>query len=194
MKVACNGCLENGSRRRRNRAIYLYVPAFTTSGFSVSQSSDHVSKEGERNGGVRSKNWPLVRKVEALVFLAMFCAVPLFAFRVLQYTHSQLMVRNVCRELVHDLGRAKVMAVKRNVDVQVAGGKFREHGHELFAYTISTPTGVAEEIVLPENVSVVGTVSFRASGAPVRPSSFIVSSFNRNLTVEIDKIGVVSVP
>jgi len=155
--------------------------------------ADDVGKRGEAERSAGSKNWPLMRKVEALVFLAMFLALPLFAFRVLFYTHSALIVRNVSRELVQDLVRCKALAIKRNVDVEVIGssslGKYNR-----YSYSIITPTGVAEEIVLPENVSVAGSVIFTNAGKPKQPSSFIVSSFNRNLTVEIDKIGVVTVP
>lgn len=159
----------------------------------MSNSADEERNEGGSGRAAGSKNWPLMRKVEALVFLAMFLAVPLFAFRVLAYTHAQLMVRNICRELVNDLGRVKAMAIQQKSTVEVVGsptpGKYRR-----YFYSINTPAGSIEEIVLPEDVSVTGSVSFDENGQPLRPSSFIVSSFNRNSTVEIDKMGIVSVP
>lgn len=159
----------------------------------MSNSAEDVRKEGEGENSAGGKNWPLMRKVEALVFLAMFLAVPLFAIRVLGYTHSQLMVRNVCRELVYDLGRVKAQAIKEKQPIDVTGstslGKYQR-----YSYSISMPDRLLEEIVLPENVSVSGSVTFTDTGKPMRPSSLIVSSFNRNMTVEIDKIGVVSVP
>lgn len=159
----------------------------------VSNSQDEEKIEGEGASSAGSKNWPLMRKVEALVFLAMFLAVPLFAFRVLAYTHAQLMVRNICRELVNDLGRVKAMAIQQKANVEVIGSPTPGKYHRYF-YSINTPAGSIEEIVLPENVSVSGSVTFNENGQPQRPSSFIVSSFNRNSTVEIDKMGIVSVP
>jgi hypothetical protein len=159
----------------------------------VSNPTDEVRKDGGGEISAGGKDWPLMRKVEALVFLAMFLAVPLFAFRVLAYTHSQLMVRNICRELVLDLGRVKAMAIKTKQNVEVSGSTTLGKYHR-YSYSISTPGGLVEEIVLPEDVSVSGSITFTDSGKPVRPSSFIVTSFNRNTTVEIDKIGVVTVP
>lgn len=155
----------------------------------MSNSADKT--EETTKGG---SHWPLMRKVEALVFLAMFLAVPLFAFRVLQYTHAQLTVRTVIRELVHDLGRAKAMAIRLQEPVEVTGRKESEVFMNRNSYAISTPMRVLEDIILPENVQVSGSVVFTIEGYPKKPSSFIVSSFNRNMTAEIDKNGEVSVP
>ncbi len=156
----------------------------------VSNSADDRQNEGV----AKRSNWPLMRKVEALVFLAMFLALPLFAFRVLQYTHAQLTVRNVGRELVHDLARVKALALELHEAIEVTGRIPSEQFQNRSSYAISTPTRVLEDIVLPENVSVSGTVTFTKRGYPKEPSSLIVSSFNRNMTVEIDQNGTVSVP
>lgn len=139
-----------------------------------------------------SNSWPLVRKFEALIFMAMFAAVPLFAVRVIQYTHDQLIVRNVSRELVKDLQRAKTLAVKLQSEVEVSGSASKSA--KLFSYVVLIREQVSEEVVLPERVSVVGSITFNKSGLPKKASSFIVSSENRTTTVEIDPTGLVSVP
>ncbi len=158
----------------------------------MSNSADEVSKKNGAKVPLSDSNWPLTRKVETLIFLAMFLAVPLFAIRVIEYTRAELTIRNICRELVVDLGRAKIMAIQTKKRVEVTGTAMPRSKY--FSYVMTTPKGIAEEIVMPETVSVSGMVTFNESGSPQRPSSFIVSSFNRNATVEIDKAGVVSVP
>ncbi|MDZ4836064.1 MAG: hypothetical protein SGJ27_19985 [Candidatus Melainabacteria bacterium] len=157
----------------------------------MSNSADQVR---EPEGTAKRSNWPLMRKVEAVVFLAMFLAVPLFAFRVLQYTHAALTVRNVCRELVQDLARARALAIQLQEPIEVNGSKQSERFLQRNSYSISTPQRVIEDLVLPENVQVSGNVLFTERGQPKAPSSFIVSSFNRNMTAEIDQNGEVSVP
>lgn len=139
-----------------------------------------------------TNSWPLVRKFEALIFMAMFAAVPLFAVRVIQYTHDQLIVRNVSKELVKDLQRAKTLAVRRQKEVEVSGSASKTA--KLFSYVVLIGEQVSEEVVLPERVSVVGSIKFNKSGMPEQASSFIVSSDNRTTTVEIDPTGLISVP
>lgn len=139
-----------------------------------------------------TNSWPLVRKFEALIFMAMFAAVPLFAVRVIQYTHDQLIVRNVSKELVKDLQRAKTLAVQRQQPVEVSGATSKSA--KLFSYVVLIGEKVSEEVVLPESVSVVGSIKFNKTGMPERASSFIVSSENRTTTVEIDPTGLISVP
>ena len=153
------------------------------------------SDEARQDGAAAIRGgWPLMRKVEALVFLAMFLAVPLFAFRVLQYTHAQLTVRTVIRELVQDLARAKATAIQLQEPIEVTGRNQSEKFLNRNSYVMKTPERAVEDIVLPENVQVSGSVVFTARGVPKEPSSFIVSSFNRTMTAEIDKNGEVSVP
>lgn len=139
-----------------------------------------------------TNSWPLVRKFEALIFMAMFAAVPLFAVRVIQYTHDQLIVRNVSKELVKDLHRAKTLAVQRQQPVEVSGATSKSA--KLYSYVVLIGEKVSEEVVLPESVSVVGSIKFNKTGMPERASSFIVSSENRTTTVEIDPSGLISVP
>lgn len=158
-----------------------------------SAQSQQPSRESPEPQPVKPSNsWPLVRKFEALIFMAMFAAVPLFAVRVIQYTHDQLIVRNVSRELVKDLQRAKTLAVKLQSKVEVSGSASKSA--KLFSYVVLIREQVSEEVVLPERVSVVGSITFNKSGLPEKPSSFIVSSENRTTTVEIDPTGLVSVP
>ncbi len=158
----------------------------------MSNSADEPSKIDRAKVALADSNWPLTRKVETLIFLGMFLAVPLFAIRVIEYTRAELTIRNICRELVVDLGRAKIMAIQTKQNVEVTATAMPRS--KFFSYVMMTPKGIREEIVMPETVSVSGMVTFTESGLPQRPSSFIVSSFSRNSTVEIDKAGVVSVP
>lgn len=137
-------------------------------------------------------SWAILRKIESLIFLAMFLAVPLFALRVLQYTHARLVVRNVAQSLTNDLQRAKAMSLKQDREIEVTGTSSKKEKY--YSYYIRGDSKILEEVVLPEHVSVVGTVTFEPSGHPIRPSSFIVSSYNRTATVEIDKAGLVSAP
>ncbi len=128
------------------------------------------------------------------MFVAMFVLVPLFAIRVVDYTQGQLLVVNLSRELVHDLHRAREMA-EQEESVELSGSTLR--GTSLYSYVISygfPVREVHEVIILPEGVSVVGSVTFTETGAPEKPSSFIVSGSSRSVTIEIDKSGIITVP
>ncbi len=162
----------------------------------MSKDTDSEAKFGAKESFFAAKDWSILRKVEALIFLAFFLAVPLFAYRVLQYTHAQLVVLNVTRALVNDLRRARVMAMDNKADVHIKDSIFNSpFQHKSYsAYSISLANKTIEQMVLPENVSVIGALTFLDTGSPDRPGSFIVSSFNKTSTVEIDKAGVISVP
>jgi hypothetical protein len=159
---------------------------------SIQPSHSSVEPQPNRESKKAGQSWPLVRKFEALIFMAMFAAVPLFAVRVIQYTHDQLVVRNVSRELVKDLHRAKRLAVERQKEVEVSSTSTRSA--KLYSYLVRIGEKVSEEVVLPDRVSVVGSIKFTKTGLPERASSFIVSSDNRTTTVEIDPTGLISVP
>lgn len=145
-------------------------------------------------------SWANVRKFEALVFFAMFGAVPLFAFRVVGYTQSQILVRNVTLELVQDLQAAKETALRRQLKVTVKAVQpqvpmfSRSDSRWPYRYLIKTGLKANEEVVLPLGLSLTGMVTFAATGRPERPSTFILSREHRTATIEIDQEGVISVP
>src|SRR5690606_28067694 len=131
----------------------------------MSDSANQKDTSQGSQGGRKSLNWPTIRKLEALIFLAMFLLVPLFAIRVLQYTNVQLVVRNLGQELVHDLHRAKALAVESKEDVEVTGSSLKNKA--LGTYVIIYDAKVREVIVLPQGVTVVGSVTFKKSGRPL---------------------------
>ncbi|MBX9695565.1 MAG: hypothetical protein K2Z81_24490 [Cyanobacteria bacterium] len=156
-----------------------------------SDSSSGKKEEGSQSGAKKSY-WAVIRKLETIMFLAMFLLVPLFAYRVVDYTQGQLLVVNLSKELVLDLHRAKDMATSKKESVELSGSTLK--GTRLYSYVISYGSQVHEVIILPEGLSVVGTVTFTESGAPKDPSSFILSGASRSSTIEIDKAGIISVP
>ncbi|MBK9144229.1 MAG: GspH/FimT family protein [Candidatus Melainabacteria bacterium] len=165
----------------------------------MSDSDPKPERDGAKLLGFEM-SWAKVRKFEALVFFAMFGAVPLFAFRVVSYTQSQLLVRNATHELVQDLHNAKETAVRTGKEVTLKAvhpqtGMFSPSDSRApYRYLIKSETRANEEVVLPPGLSLTGMVTFSPLGRPLRPSTFIFSVDNRTSTIEIDKEGMVSVP
>jgi hypothetical protein len=137
-------------------------------------------------------NWPLVRKLESLVFLAMFLAMPLFAFRVIDYTARQLALQNSAHDLVKDIRRVKLMAGKFNFDVTVEARKGLNG--KPACYVLRNGDHVMEEIVLAKGVSMIGEVTFHPDGHPKSPATFEIHTDNRSLSVDVDGSGAVSMP
>ena len=137
-------------------------------------------------------NWPLVRKLESLIFLAMFLAMPLFAFRVIDYTARQLGLQNSAHDLVKDIRRVKLMASHFNYDVTVEAKKSQHDKPS--SYVIRHDEHVLEEIILAKGVSMMGEVTFHPDGRPKSPATFEVHNENRSLNVDVDGQGVVSMP
>jgi len=154
----------------------------------VSQENGQPVKRKKKSPFAALLNWPLVRKLESLVFLAMFLAMPLFAFRVIDYTARQLALQNSAHDLVKDIRRAKEMSSQLNYDVTVEGR--RAQGD----YAIRHDYHVMESIVLPKGVFVLGEVTFKPSGLPKSAATFEVHTENRTLDVDVDAQGVVSMP
>ena len=82
--------------------------------------TESQSPEQKRKNKPKWLRWPMVRKLESLAFMAMFLAVPFFAFRVVDYTTKQLTFNNAAHDLVKDLRRAKDMAREFQIDIQVS--------------------------------------------------------------------------
>lgn len=134
--------------------------------------------------------WPLIRRLENAAFLAMFIAVPLFAFRVVDYTARQLALNNSALELVKDIRRVKEMATQFDEPITVESST--ESDGALGSYIIHSSKRIIEEVVLPKGVTMVGEVTFTQNGMPVHPATFDVSMENRSVSVNIDKTGVAS--
>ncbi len=135
----------------------------------------------------------------------MFFAVPLFALRVVEYTQVQLLVAAAAHDLVSDLHRSKIMSsqLKQPVTVQAteqtASLLARKRLAILipngFKYVIKVAGQIKEEMTLAEGMRLAGLVTFMPpSGAPEKPSSFILSSDYKTTTIEIDARGDISVP
>lgn len=135
----------------------------------------------------------------------MFFAVPLFALRVVEYTQVQLLVAAATHDLVSDLHRSKIMSsqLKQPVTVQAteqtASLLARKRLAILipngFKYVIKVAGQIKEEMTLAEGMRLAGLVTFMPpSGAPEKPSSFILSSDYKTTTIEIDARGDISVP
>lgn len=145
-------------------------------------------------------SWAKIRKFEALVFLFMFFAVPWFGLRVVSYTKAQIVLNNITHDLVNDLHVAKEKAVnlKKRVTLKAVQPKPMVFGtvsaNTPFRYVIIYDMEVAQEVVLPDGITLSGIVIFLEDGMPEKPSSFILSQGKRTATVEIDRQGLVSVP
>lgn len=134
-------------------------------------------------------NWPLVRKLESLVFLAMFLAMPLFAFRVIDYTARELALLNTAHDLVKDIRRVKDMASTMHENVTVEARK--EQSGKPACYVIRQGDKILEEIILAKGVSMIGEVTFQPDGKPKSPSTFEVHNEKRSLPVDVDGQGMV---
>lgn len=145
---------------------------------------------GPKGGGYTLLTWPLIRKLESLAFLAMFIAVPLFAFRVVDYTARQLALNNAAHDLVKDIRRVKEMATSYKMPITVESKQSTGQA----SYVIRSGKRTIEEVVLPKGVTMVGQVTFREDGVPESPSTFDVTLENRSLTVDIDKSGASTMP
>jgi len=124
--------------------------------------------------------------------LAMFLAMPLFAFRVIDSTARQVALQNSAHDLVKDIRRAKYIAGDKGYDVTVEGRKAQEN--KPACYVIRDGDHVSEEIVPAKGVSIMGQVTFHPNGQPKSPATFDVHNESRSLSVDVDGQGVVSMP
>ncbi|MBK8221517.1 MAG: hypothetical protein IPK73_10890 [Candidatus Obscuribacter sp.] len=161
------------------------------------QSSTRNSATGTQSGtysGLKDSpimTWPLIRRLESAAFMAMFLAVPLFAFRVVDYTARQLALNNAAHELVKDIRRVKEMSSSYDMPITVESA--RSKGGQS-CYVIRSDRKTIEEVILPRGVTVVGGVTFGSDGKPNHPASFDVSMEHRSLLVNVDMSGVASMP
>ena len=153
--------------------------------------TESQSPEQKRKNKPKWLRWPMVRKLESMAFMAMFLAVPFFAFRVVDYTTKQLTFNNAAHDLVKDLRRAKDMAREFQIDIQVSS--FAATPEKPAGYLIKTGTKTMEEVVIPAGVSIQGGVAFDAEGVPEKPGSFDLKLGNREVSVDVDLAGVVKV-
>jgi len=135
-------------------------------------------------------NWRIVRKVEGLVFTSMLLAVPFFAFRIVDTTGTALMVKNTSVDLVRDLIRAR--AIARDFKLPITVSSLQVHATDSCAYVIQNGPRTIEQVVLPQGVSMAGSVTFDETGMPKARSSFVVSKGLRSVTVEVDSAGKTS--
>ncbi|MBS1993316.1 MAG: hypothetical protein JSS83_22525 [Cyanobacteria bacterium SZAS LIN-3] len=157
----------------------------------MSQENGPAPARRKRSPFATLIDWPLVRKLESLVFLAMFLAMPLFAFRVIDYSARQLALQNGAHDVVKDIRRAREMAIQMKFDVTVEGRK-SQYGKPS-SYVIRNQNRVLEEIILAKGVTIIGEVTFQPDGKPKSPAIFEVHSETRSLIVDVDAQGGVSV-
>jgi hypothetical protein len=158
----------------------------------VSQTNGSAATKKPKSAFATLLKWPLVRKIESLAFLAMFLAMPLFAFRVIDYTARQLALQNAAHDLVKDIRGAKQLARVKGCDITVEARK-GENGKPA-SYVILQDNHVLEEIILAKGVSMLGEVTFHPDGLPKSPATFDVHNESRSLSVDVDGQGVVSMP
>lgn len=137
-------------------------------------------------------NWPLLRKIETLVFACMLALLPVFASKVLDVTTTQLAVKNGAADLARDLSRAKTLAKEGGVNIGVVSRKASSMNPP--AYLIQDDQRTIEEVLLPKGVSIDGAVKFDGQGNPTKPSSFTIKKGLKSTTILIDANGVISSP
>jgi len=136
-------------------------------------------------------HWPpLIRKFESLVFLAMLFVVPLFAYRIVDSAGTNLMVQNTASDLTKDLVKAKEIAQDFHLTISLVSAP--PTVNEPSSYLIQSGSRTIEQIILPNGVSIAGTVTFTDSGLPTNPASFIVSKGGKSAIVEVSRDGTTS--
>jgi len=137
-----------------------------------------------------SVNWRFMRKFEAFWFTSMFLVVPYFAFRIVDIAGTSLMVQNTAVDLIRDLIRAREIAKDYGLIITVSSAP--STGNQRCSYLIQNGTRTIEQVVLPQGVSMIGSVSFNEKGFPQNRASFIVTKGAKTTTVEVDMQGQTS--
>ncbi|HEY9754117.1 MAG TPA: hypothetical protein V6C97_03025 [Oculatellaceae cyanobacterium] len=137
-------------------------------------------------------DWVFLRKFETAVFAFMFMALPFFALKVVYTTTSSMAIKNSVVDLVRDLISWQKNAREKHIDVKIES-KVAEPGQPSM-YVVTQDGRTLEEVRLPAGVTIVGSVTFTAEGAPAAPGSFIITKGIRSATVDIDKQGLVRAP
>lgn len=138
-------------------------------------------------------NWPLIRKIETLIFLGMFIAVPFFALRTVGFAATQMAVSNTVHGLVQDIRKARDMAKESHLTITVASSPPTKT-EKRFSYAIQNGTRNIIEVILPPGISLTGNVSYDENGVVSGPASFVCSMAGRVQNVEVDSSGTVFVP
>ena len=137
-------------------------------------------------------SWPpVIRKFEALVFAALLIVIPFFAYRIVDTAGTALMVQNTAADLVKDLIKAKEIA--RDFHIGVAVTSAPASANEPCSYLIQSDSKTIEQVVLPNGVSIAGSVTFNDGGLPQNPSAFIIAKGGRTAIVQINREGSTSV-
>ncbi len=137
-------------------------------------------------------SWPpVVRKFETLVFAAMLIVIPFFAYRIVDTAGTALMVQNTAADLVKDLIKAKEIARDFHLGVTVTSAP--PTTNEPSSYLIQSDAKTIEQVVLPNGVSIAGSVTFNDGGLPQTPSAFIIAKSGRTAIVQINQEGSTSV-
>lgn len=181
-------------------AIYTVTRTGEAVGERVRMSEQTEGSAGSRqdagaNRPTRSAshlNWALIRKMETLIFASMLVAIPFFALRVVDYTATQLAVRNTAVDLVKDLIRAKEISKNFGLSVSVTG-RLPAKG-ETAAYLLQNGPRTIEEVLLPPGVNVIGSITFNEQGIPDSRTSFTISKGAKKMHVDVDSQGVASMP
>ncbi|HEY9788648.1 MAG TPA: hypothetical protein V6D17_24890 [Candidatus Obscuribacterales bacterium] len=136
-------------------------------------------------------DWPLVRKIESLVFASMIVAIPFFAFRVIDVTSTQRAVKETALLLVQDLVRAKNISKEYGLAMTVSGRPGTKN--EPSGYVIQNGERVIEQVVLPKGVTVLGSVTFNEQGVPNARGTFTVSKGWKVQSVSVNSEGIAAV-
>lgn len=138
------------------------------------------------------RNSVFLRKAENWVFAFMFFALPFFAYKVLVTITASLAVKNTAVALVQDLLKCQRMARDDQAPVRLSSRAGKSA--RTFSYIVEENGQTKEELALPQGVSIIGSVTFKAGGTPRAPASFIISNGARSSHIEIDSQGIITVP
>jgi hypothetical protein len=133
---------------------------------------------------------PLIRKFETLVFAALLIVIPFFAYRIVDTAGTALMVQNTAVDLVKDLRKAKDIARDFHLNVTVTSAP--PTMNEPSSYLIQSGPKTIEQVILPNGVSIAGSITFNDGGLPLTPSSFIIAKGGRTASVQVNREGSMS--
>jgi hypothetical protein len=100
------------------------------------------------------------------------------------------MVQNTASDLVKDLVKAKEIAQDFHLTISLVSAP--PTVNEPSSYLIQSGSRTIEQIILPNGVSIAGTVTFTDSGLPLNPASFIVSKGGKSTMVDVGRDGTTS--
>lgn len=137
-------------------------------------------------------SWPLLRKIETLVFACMIVAIPFFAIKVVTITTTSLNVKKTAADLVKDLIRVKQLAKDHGIAISVVTRPPTQI--EAAAYLIQDDQRTIEEVVIPVGLNITGQVTFDLHGVPTKPGEFSISKGQKSQKVSVDAQGMITEP